>query len=118
MGVTREQKAKAEASRQRARLDREAREAAERKIVRFVATLEHAETGLVAAAFCAIHTHGVRFVHQFEEMERKYEALRRAQAVLERFSIRTRSDYDAYARRTAHLWKEWPSSQGDDGTKV
>ncbi len=33
MGVTREQKAKAEASRQRARLDREAREAAERKIV-------------------------------------------------------------------------------------
>lgn len=107
MGRTREQKAMAEAALQRAEDARKARDAEAHKNDDFVARLAHVETALVAAAYALTHTHGVKYVSSFEQMEKYYEAMKRAEAILDRFSIRSRKDFHDYERRTAPIWKDW-----------
>jgi hypothetical protein len=104
MGRTKEQKAKYEASLRRAREKREAREAeARRQQTKF--TIEAVESALVILAYL-IKVNGKPPVDAFERAEKCYNAMKRAEVLLEKFSIRAPADFDEYVERTRHLFND------------
>jgi hypothetical protein len=103
MGQTKEQKAQFEASLQRAAEKREARESKARKRPKF--TIEALESVLVGLAYLT-KVDGKPAVEAFERAEKCYNAMKRAEALLEKFSIRTPEDFDTYIARTGHLFNE------------